>query len=384
VKKMDTAIKKNPIFFFITFTFLSIFSVSRSYAEVSIGDSYGGGTVFCVSKTPDITQCVTQGSGNYGLIMANEDQVNFDSNPEHGVSWASKYDVISAARSDDDGLANTASIIKAYPKDNPSNNAAWLTHDYNKAHGQDADQYLTIWYLPAKNELNKMYLYAKANNLIGKNCVGRKAGGVQCLIGGYSSEKNGDSEYKIYWSSTEYSGNNNDAWLQYFTNDGQDYDDKIDYYFGVRAVRAFNNSIIQQFNNVSLRPDVIAGALVVMEKTAEQLLYNAEQLLYNTVTNPETNAGGLLATIQHLNVNAQILVIVAAHPNVNANVLLAIAQNPITSSSGLNVIVRDPNVNAQTLAAVAAHPNATANILLAVVRNPAVDNVGIRSAITHP
>jgi hypothetical protein len=242
IKKLNAAL--------IILILFSALSINRSYAEVSVGDSYGGGTIFCVSKTPDIKQCVIQGSGNYGLIMANEDQVNFDSNSKHGITWAAEYKSAGALSSDDDGLANTAAIIKAHPKDNSSNNAAWLAYDYNKVHGQDAGQNLTIWYLPAKNELHKMYLYAKANNLIGRNCAGRKAGGVQCLIGGYSVKENGDSKYKIYWSSTEYSGDNYSAWSQNFDTGLQDDLYKINSYVGVHAVRAFNNSTIQQFNNL--------------------------------------------------------------------------------------------------------------------------------------
>jgi hypothetical protein len=200
---------------------------------VSVGDSYGGGTVFCVSQTPDTTQCVTEGSGDYGLIMANEDQVNFYSNPEHGVTLASKYDAIPDARSDDDGAANTAAIIAALPQDTSGNNAAWLCHNYQGGGNED-------WYLPSKNELNKMYLYAKANNLVGKDCSDSKDGGVQCLVGGY------DEQHKIYWSSTEYSGNYYYAWGQHFSNDNQNLYRKVLYYFGVRAVRAFNDLAIQQ------------------------------------------------------------------------------------------------------------------------------------------
>jgi hypothetical protein len=66
----------------LLFVFFSIFSMNHCYA-VTVGDSYGGGTVFCVSQTADTTQCVTTGSGSYGLIMANTDQANYDS-PNHG------------------------------------------------------------------------------------------------------------------------------------------------------------------------------------------------------------------------------------------------------------------------------------------------------------
>jgi hypothetical protein len=153
--------------------FFLIICTNPCYAEpVAVGEYFGGGTVFCVSQTPDTSQCVTTGSGEYGLIMANVDQANLDS-PEHddagrhGVTWSSEYEITNA-ESDDNGAANTATIIAALPNDNSSNNAAWLCHNYRDQEGH------TDWYLPSTNELNKMYLYARANNLIGRDCTGKK------------------------------------------------------------------------------------------------------------------------------------------------------------------------------------------------------------------
>ena len=230
--KINTVFKKHlttllPIFF-------SIFSINNCYA-VAVGDSYAGGTVFCVSDTEDTTQCKTEGSGNYGLVIANEDQVNFDSNPQHGITWSTAYSTIPGAQSLDSGVANTAAIIAAFPKDNLSNNAAWLANSYRDREGH------TDWYLPSKNELNKIYLYAKANNLIGKGCSGSRPGGVQCLVGGYDGNM-------YYWSSSEYSGHANYAWHQHFSNGRQTNRNK-NYHFAVRAVRAFNDLAIQQFNH---------------------------------------------------------------------------------------------------------------------------------------
>ncbi|MDD1475106.1 hypothetical protein MEO41_28125, partial [Dolichospermum sp. ST_sed4] len=105
-----------------------IFAANHCYA-VSVGDSCGGGTVFCVSQTADISQCVTTGSGCAGLIMANTDQVNYYSNPNHGVSWSSVYSTTGTI-SFDDGATNTATIIAALPSDNSSNNAAREAHKF--------------------------------------------------------------------------------------------------------------------------------------------------------------------------------------------------------------------------------------------------------------
>jgi hypothetical protein len=131
---------------------------------------------------------VTEGSGDCGLIMANEDQVNFDSNSKHGVTWASSY-AATDAYSENNGAANTAAIIAAFPGDNRGNNAAYACQALGEA-----------WYLPSKDELDKMYIYATNNDLIGEDCTGSVAAGVQCLIGGY------DKGRRVYWSSTESSG----------------------------------------------------------------------------------------------------------------------------------------------------------------------------------
>jgi len=130
----------------------------------------------------------------------------------------------------DDGAANTKAIIEAHPNDNPSNNAAWLCRSY-KAGGYND------WYLPSINELNKMYLYARDNGLIGENCSGSKIGGMQCLVG---SDWGKENSGKIYWSSSENSGYNYGAWFQYFSNGNKcSHLSKIANYFGVRAVRTF-------------------------------------------------------------------------------------------------------------------------------------------------
>ncbi len=233
--KIGTAkVKKNLI---VPMVF-SIFSVTHCYG-VTVGEVYGGGTVFCVSQTADTTQCVTTGSGNYGLIMANQDQVNYDTNAKHGVTWSS-ISSYTWATSADSGAANTAIIIAALPSDTPSSNAAWVCHNYRDPIEQHND-----WYLPAKNELNKMYIYAKTNNLIGKGCTGSIVSGAQCLVGGYN-------DYKVYWSSTEYSGRpNQDAWDQGFGTGGQGSRHKVANYFGVRAIRAFNNLPIESFSGSS-------------------------------------------------------------------------------------------------------------------------------------
>ena len=247
-KMVDAKIKESLIVRLLAlFLAFAINCFGNCCAEpIAVGTPYGGGTVFCVAQASengcDVTKCVTGGSGDCGLIMANEDQVNFDSNGQHGVTWSSASSKTIAV-SEGDGAANTADIIKDFPAsdgNNGSNNAAWLCHDY-KAPGGDADncrglERYTNWYLPSKNELNKMYLFAKdgKRNLIVKGCTSAKAGGVQCLVGGYNEDM-------CYWSSSSQYLDYYSAWYQCFRNGVQGVGAKNSNYFGVRAVRAFGN-----------------------------------------------------------------------------------------------------------------------------------------------
>ena len=67
------------------------------------------------------------------------------------------------------------------------------------------------WYLPSKDELNKLWLSKDA-------------------IGGFSND--------YYWSSTEFDSNN--AWLQSFFNGGQfDGAKNTPFPYSVRAIRSF-------------------------------------------------------------------------------------------------------------------------------------------------
>jgi hypothetical protein len=134
---------------------------------------------------------------------------------------------------DDNGRENTEDIIKAQPGNNSKNSASWLCHNYSDKETKEQMFHLLLddeikvlisdldkivvdyiggyddWYLPSKNELRKMYLYAEANKLIGNDCIGSKVGGVQCF------------PYGNYWSSTTYCGDYcGDVWYEEFYNNG--------------------------------------------------------------------------------------------------------------------------------------------------------------------
>ncbi|MDD1475164.1 hypothetical protein MEO41_28445, partial [Dolichospermum sp. ST_sed4] len=108
--------------------------------------------MFCVSQTADTSQCTTTGSGCYGLIMANIDQVNYInykgcySSTECGVTWSGASTSVPGALSLDNGAANTNAIIAAFPSDTTNNNAAKVARSYAGGGYND-------WYLPSKNEL---------------------------------------------------------------------------------------------------------------------------------------------------------------------------------------------------------------------------------------
>jgi hypothetical protein len=105
------------------------------------------------------------------------------------------------------GFSNTSNII-ASQGIIATNYAAGLARAYTGGGYTD-------WYLPSKEELNKLYLNRVA-------------------IGGFISDSYGN-----YWSSTENQAPpNNSAWLQYFENGGQQSFEK-DIKINVRAIRSF-------------------------------------------------------------------------------------------------------------------------------------------------
>ena len=159
---------------------------------IAIGSTHQGGIVFYLD-----------GSGG-GLIAAVEDQ-------GIGIQWYNGSYVTTGATGTaiGTGSANTTTIIT-------EQGAPATSYAAGLARAYEGGGY-TDWFLPSKDELNKMYENIGQGNVLGLGNVGN-------FINAF------------YWSSTEYGSA--DAWEQLF-NDG--YQDLLDKYAtsNVRAVRAF-------------------------------------------------------------------------------------------------------------------------------------------------
>lgn len=168
-----------------------------------VGQLFGGGVVFYVSS-----------NGQHGLICS-----MIDLSKE--ISWAPKSFqsslIGSAVQSEWDGKGNTNSLILQFGSDNSY--AAGLCESYiNADYGTGT---FSDWYLPASDELNKMY---QARYEISKALE------TDGIIETTTLAKN------FYWSSTEY--NNVGAWyFSFYEGIAEVYNKKDAYY--VRAVRAF-------------------------------------------------------------------------------------------------------------------------------------------------
>ena len=168
---------------------------------LAIGDTYGGGIIAYLMQPGDTTY---DANVQHGLIAATSDQstsVKWADSLNNGIHCGALWKKLLT------GKSNTDSIIKYNPS---PKNAASLARAHRGGNYTD-------WYLPNKNELNKLY----------ENRV---------VIGNFAN--NG---YNIYWSSEEIDATNTykfSAWHQSFGSGGQYIANKTNIHY-VRAIRAF-------------------------------------------------------------------------------------------------------------------------------------------------
>jgi len=186
-----------------------------------IGDTGpGGGKVFYVALLPFVcgptmaTTCnyleAAPSGWNSGSdpirTWAQRSPVNYQSSRVGNVSTQDNAIAITIGR----GYLNTLTII-SQGNSNPSTSAATLAHSYSSSFSGIT---LNDWYLPAKNELNLLYLQ-------------------KSIIGGLR-----ESLESFYWSSSETPSNASFALVQDFSDGWQGTGGKSDAFY-VRPIRAF-------------------------------------------------------------------------------------------------------------------------------------------------
>ena len=184
---------------------------------LKIGDNYGGGTIFYLLQPGDPGYVAGQ---QHGLIAATEDMATtytdaYGGGPVTGFyRWSTGqnstlnntdyFGQLTDTSTDlGQGAANTVKILQKYPPDTYPNTAAAVANAYRGGGYGD-------WYLPSKDELNKL-------------CLNKSAVGVF-------------AERLFFWSSSESVAEN--AWDQTFSDGHQDVFMKTNANL-VRPVRSF-------------------------------------------------------------------------------------------------------------------------------------------------
>ena len=176
----------------------AICTVTVNPAPVAVGDSYGGGIVAYILQSGDPGYDENK---QHGLIAATADQSD-----KCGMEQHNRTMVGTTGTAIGTGQANTTAIVS---QDGCTSGAAWLCNNLTEGGYSD-------WYLPSKDELNKLYLNRVA-------------------IGGFTGDP---SSNPLYWSSSEKNGSEWIAWVQYFSSGSQLLGDKH-LERRVRAVRVF-------------------------------------------------------------------------------------------------------------------------------------------------